>query len=170
MYPSVYTTTTTNKPSNLTKMLSLFRKSKSTQVMANANNSETTLVSTKSKRQTRRETEPYKAEFSGMGMMGGMPAMGTHMFLEPPSPTGSSAGDSKTSIKMVPAQPFKSKPKASFASERVETLRGMFQVASPPRRGEKSAQELLDELYTNSSVMIGGIVAPLSMKKNKVEC
>ncbi|GAC96907.1 hypothetical protein PHSY_004491 [Pseudozyma hubeiensis SY62] len=139
----------TNEPSNLTKMLAFFRKSKSSSVMANANTSDTTLVSTtqvssgKPKRKTPRETVPYQAEFSGMGMMGGMPAMGGHMFLEPPSPTESAA--SKKSVKMVPGQPFKSSPKASFVSARAETAKG---------------RDSFDTMTTTVSTTAGGSTSP----------
>uniref|UniRef100_V5EV94 Uncharacterized protein n=1 Tax=Kalmanozyma brasiliensis (strain GHG001) TaxID=1365824 RepID=V5EV94_KALBG len=114
-------------------MLSFFRKTKSTissSVMTNANTSETTLVpATKTgKRKTPRQTQPYQAEFTGMGGFGGMPN-----FLEPPV----------AAVKMVPAQPFKSTPRASFVDDRVSVLKGMFQ---PPR--VQSGRESFDTLAT----------------------
>lgn len=114
-----------------TTMFKLFRKTKTTtgaSVMEHANGSETTLVSTAApKRKTRREYQPYQAEFSGLSSLGGMPSLGGHMFMEPPSPTKSSP---KAKLNMVPAQPFERSPRASVVQARLETVQGMFQ---PPR-------------------------------------
>ncbi|GAK64954.1 uncharacterized protein PAN0_007d3170 [Moesziomyces antarcticus] len=106
-------------------MFKLFRKTKTTtaaSVMEHANGSETTLVSTAApKRKTRREYEPYQAEFSGLSSLGGMPSLGGHMFMEPPSPTKSSR---KAQLNMVPAQPFERSPRASVVQARLETVQG----------------------------------------------
>ncbi|EST06089.2 hypothetical protein PSEUBRA_003948 [Kalmanozyma brasiliensis GHG001] len=121
-------------------MLSFFRKTKSTissSVMTNANTSETTLVpATKTgKRKTPRQTQPYQAEFTGMGGFGGMPN-----FLEPPV----------AAVKMVPAQPFKSTPRASFVDDRVSVLKGRESfdtlattVAAPASSSSTSPQRKL---------------------------
>ncbi|TKY89160.1 hypothetical protein EX895_001691 [Sporisorium graminicola] len=135
------TTTTTSAntttPNNLNKMLSLFRKSSksssssSTEVMVGANASETTLVSSaKPSAPSKPKREyTYKPEFTGMGALGGMPALGGHMFFEPPSPTESStrSNSKKNPVdpvgKLVPTQPFKSAPSASFVNERLNTVK-----------------------------------------------
>lgn len=121
-------TQTTTSTTHLSNMLSFFRKNKSTPVMANANTSETTLVtpvSKSGKRKTPRQYEPYQAEFTGMGL-GGMPSMGGMSFLEPPAP--------KREVKMVPAQPFRSQPRASFVDERLSSVKGMFQLPAGEQR------------------------------------
>lgn len=82
-------------PSHLDKMLNMFRKKSPsptpTSVMSNTNTSETTLVSPTSapkegKTRKPKYDEPYKAEFSGMSTMGGMPSLGGHMFMAGPPP------------------------------------------------------------------------------------
>lgn len=101
--------------------------------MANDNGSETTLVSStttttaakgeKAKNKPKRETEPYQAEFTGLSTLGGMPALGGHMFLPPPSPPKDK--ELKKELKMVPDQPFTSRS-ASVVKERLDVATGMF--------------------------------------------
>ena len=172
----MHTTASPTANTNLTKMLSLFRKSKSSSastVMANANTSETTLVSApaktgKGQRKPKYETEPYQAEFTGLSTLGGMPSLGGHFFVEPPKAK-------KTVVKMVPAQPFKASPRASFVEDRLSTVQGMFQPAVAPSnvvRGGKelSAKELVEQMYAPSAVGIGKVVAPMAgMKIEKVQ-
>lgn len=147
-----HTTTTTSA----FKMLSFFRKSSSkSSVMAQANNSETTLVSfTSTKKQ--RKVEPYQPEFTGMGL-GGMPSMGPAHFLPPPSVSPTESNSSKSSFssgpgKLVASQPFKS-TSSSVVQERLSTTKSMF---STPRSQPWTASEKLEEIFTPSSMMMGG--------------
>ncbi|SJX61424.1 uncharacterized protein SRS1_10480 [Sporisorium reilianum f. sp. reilianum] len=104
-------------------MLSFFRKTSKTQVMANANASETTLVSTKSQNTKKPKREySFQPEFTGMGALGGMPSLGGLMFVEPPSPTESTSS-TKRVLKMVPEQPFVSAPRASVVDARLDTVK-----------------------------------------------
>ncbi|CDR88052.1 uncharacterized protein SPSC_03638 [Sporisorium scitamineum] len=156
-------------------MLSLFRKSKPCSATGtNANTSETTLVSQKHAPKPKREYT-YKPEFTGMGALGGIPSLAGMMFVEPPSPTESNS--SKGAVKMVPDQPFKSSPRASFVTDRLDTVKGMFPSPSSTTQQQKrlSAQELVERLYAPCAVMIGGVVAPFPLSsqvkvdKNKVQ-
>ncbi|SPO21535.1 uncharacterized protein UTRI_01022_B [Ustilago trichophora] len=177
--PTNTTNITSSTTNAMTKMLSFFRKSK-TSVMANPNTSETTLVSApsttgkgKQSRKPKYETEPYAAEFTGLSTLGGMPSLGGHFFAEPPV----KAKKSKAQVepKLVPTQPFKGSPRASFVQDRLSTVQGMFQTPSPAisntcttkGKPEMSAGELLEAMYSPSALMIGGVVAPFRLQKNE---
>ncbi|CBQ70747.1 conserved hypothetical protein [Sporisorium reilianum SRZ2] len=163
---STSTATSTTNASNLSKMLSFFRKTSKTQVMANANASETTLVSTKSQNTKKPKREySFQPEFTGMGALGGMPSLGGLMFVEPPSPTESTSSNQKV-LKMVPEQPFVSAPRASVVDARLDTVKGMF--ASPPSASSvhrKTASEMVADLYAPSAVRVGGATAPIPTAK-----
>ncbi|KAJ1019456.1 hypothetical protein NDA16_004573 [Ustilago loliicola] len=138
-------------------MLSFFRKSSKSSVMAQANNSETTLVSVASTdKQRKAQKEPYQPEFTGMGSMGGMPSLGGHHFLPAPPVSPTESNSSKSSFtsgpgKLVPSQPFKSSS-SSVVQERLSTAQSMF----PPSYQPSTAQEKVEELFTPSAMMMGG--------------